>query len=122
MQKHYRVAILGASNKEERYSHQALLLLKQYGHEAFPIHPSLNQIEDVRVYQNLAALPDFHTMTFYVGASRSEEMQEEILKLNFKRAIFNPGSENPKLQSLLEKKGVEVVVGCTLVMLKTNQF
>jgi hypothetical protein len=49
-------------------------------------------------------------------------MENEILELGVKRVIFNPGTENYPLISTLEKKGVEVIEGCTLVMLRTNQF
>ena len=35
------VAVLGASNKPERYSFKAVRLLREMGHTAFPVHPAL---------------------------------------------------------------------------------
>jgi hypothetical protein len=35
---------------------------------------------------------------------------------------MNPGAENPALAEKAEQAGIEVVEGCTLVMLRTGQF
>jgi hypothetical protein len=58
----------------------------------------------------------------YVGDAISEKFSEKILNLNFKRIIFNPGSENSNLEKKCLEKNIEVVHGCTLVMLKTSQY
>jgi predicted CoA-binding protein len=39
-----RVVVLGASDKPERYSHQAVRLLLEYGHQVVPVHPSLHSV------------------------------------------------------------------------------
>ncbi|MDW8332380.1 MAG: CoA-binding protein, partial [Cyclobacteriaceae bacterium] len=39
-----------------------------------------------------------------------------------KRIIFNPGTENTELEIRARRAGIEVVHGCTLVMLRTNQY
>ncbi len=38
------VVVLGASNKEDRYSYKAVKLLLEYGHEVVPIHPKLDKV------------------------------------------------------------------------------
>jgi predicted CoA-binding protein len=35
------VAVLGASNKPDRYSYKAVMLLKEMGHAPYPVHPTL---------------------------------------------------------------------------------
>jgi hypothetical protein len=42
--------------------------------------------------------------------------------LNPKRIIFNPGAENPELEALARKNGIEVLNACTLVMLSIGNF
>ena len=37
--KQERVAILGASDKPDRYSNKAQRLLRQHGHTVVPVHP-----------------------------------------------------------------------------------
>jgi uncharacterized protein len=117
------VAILGASNKSERYSHQAVVLLAKKGHAVFPVNPALSEIEGHSVFKRLADVPaPLHTVTLYVSPALSAGMADAILAAKPKRAIFNPGTENPELEDKLAAAGIAVLHACTLVLLRTNQF
>lgn len=122
-----KVLILGASDNSERYSYKAFKMLQEYGHAVFPVHPSLPSIEgtavskDIRQAKSLAG-GKIDTLTIYVNPQILEKQKDEVLGLNPKRVIFNPGTENPELENIFKQAGIEVVIGCTLVMLRTNQF
>ncbi len=119
----YKVAILGASAKEDRYSYKAFKMLKEHGHQVFPVHPTLGKLEGEKVYSKLSEIPEkIHSLTLYVGPQISMAAEKEILEIAPQRVIMNPGAENPVLAEKLRAAGVEVVEGCTLVMLRTNQF
>ena len=62
------------------------------------------------------------TVTLYLGPARSEPLIEEIIDAKPRRIIMNPGAENAALAEKAEDAGIEVVEGCTLVMLRTGQF
>jgi len=51
-----------------------------------------------------------------------EFFHDYILKLNPKRVIFNPGTENPILQNKLDQSNIFWEEACTLVLLTTGQF
>lgn len=117
------VAILGASEKADRYANKAFHMLREYGHRPVPVSPKLKDLEGIPVVASLLEIKEpIDTLTMYVGAERSEKMIPDILKLKPKRVIFNPGSESSKLQKALEENGIEAIEACTLVMLRTNQF
>ena len=117
------VAILGASNKPERYSNQAVRLLAEKGHAVFPVHPALAEISGHPVCKSLADIPEpVDTVTMYVSPAHSTGMAAEILAAKPRRVIFNPGTENPELQQKCAAQGMEVIEACTLVMLRTGQF
>jgi predicted CoA-binding protein len=61
-------------------------------------------------------------MTLYINPSHQQEWVDYFLKLNPKRIIFNPGTENPELEKRLEENGIEAIEACTLVMLGTGQY
>ena len=63
-----------------------------------------------------------HTVTLYLGPVLQKEWHERILALKPERIIFNPGTEDPAFQQRAEKMGIEVVEGCTLVMLASGQY
>ncbi len=117
-----KVAILGASPDSERYSYKAFKKLEENQHEALLVSPKYEKIEGHKVYKSLSELPKVDTLTVYVNPKISSTMKEDIKKLNPKRVIFNPGTENSELQSELSQSGIEVVEACTLVLLSTDQF
>ncbi len=110
-----KVIVFGYSESPDRYSHIAANLLKEYKHEVITINPR-NEAELARTNT------DYDTLTIYVNPQLSDKFADLLLKSRPKRVIFNPGTENNNLQKKFEAMGAEVVVGCTLVMLKTNQF
>lgn len=118
-----RVVILGASDKPERYSHRAMKMLRDHGHEVVLIHPRLSEIEGQPVVNDLSAIRGaVDTVTMYVGPEASNLVADKLIALRPRRVIFNPGSENPALQARLADAGVAVEEACTLVLLSTGQF
>lgn len=117
------VAILGASKNTDRYSYLAFQMLRDYGHNPFPVAPKFTELEGVKTYATLKDIPDkIDTLTMYVSPDISTNLKADILALKPRRVIFNPGSENPTLQDELKKSGLEVEEACTLVLLRTKQF
>lgn len=90
-------------------------LLEEYQHEVIKVN--LRKEEDFFKLNE-----DFHTLTIYVNSNLSDKYQALLLASKPKRVIFNPGAENTSLASKFSKNGVEVINGCTVVMIKTNQF
>jgi predicted CoA-binding protein len=118
-----KVALLGASDKPDRYAYKALKNLLAAGHEVYPIHPMLKEIEGTKVYAKLADIPEkIDTLTLYVGPERNILMKDEIIALKPRRVVFNPGTENQALQDALQKAGIYPQIACTLVMLSINTF
>jgi uncharacterized protein len=118
-----RVVILGASDKPDRYSYKAMKMLQEYGHEVVLVHPNLKSIEGIAVLGSLSQVTgEFDTLTMYVSPEVSSKLEADIKNKKPKRIIFNPGSENSVLQNQLKNENIEIVEGCTLVMLRTNQF
>lgn len=117
------VAVLGASHKPERYSNQAVRMLKEYGHEVIPVTPGRTVIEDLPVVTDLAHIDrPVDTLTLYVGPERSAQLLEAIVALKPGRVILNPGAESATLEQALNQAGIPWMHACTLVMLRTGQF
>lgn len=118
-----RTIVLGASANPERYSFKAVAMLRNCGHEPIPVHPSGRPVDGVVTLRSLGEVTGgVDTVTLYVGASTSQQLLPQILQLSPRRIIMNPGAENPALQTAAEAQGIEVIEGCTLVMLKTGGF
>lgn len=120
---HSNVAVLGASTNEERYSNQAVKMLKEYDHVAIPVHPKGHVVHGLEARKSLGEISEkIDTLSMYVGPKISSGEADNIIKLGPRRIVFNPGSENSELAEKLKAAGIEVIEACTLVMLRTEQF
>ncbi len=117
------VAIVGASDKDDRFSNKAMKALLKNGHSVFLVHPTLKSIDSHPVHRALGdILVTIHTITMYVNERLSTELEMPILKIKPKRVIFNPGTENRILEETLVKHKIDVVEDCTLIMLREDLF
>ena len=118
-----KTLIVGASNKSDRYSHKAMLMLERYGHEVILLHPALKEIDGRPVVPDIDSVKGvIDTVTLYVNPSLSDGMETALKKLKPRRVIFNPGTENPRLARVLRSSGIQTEEACTLVLLQTSQF
>ncbi len=118
-----KVAILGASDKLDRYSYKALQMLKEYGHEVFPINPVKDYIDGIKVYKSSGDIEtEIDVLTLYIGSERLGALTDEIIALKPKTVIFNPGTENHDVMTTLTSAGITTIEACTLVLLRTGQF
>ena|SRR3989338_1087989 len=117
------VAIIGASDKPDRFSYKALKKLVQAGHQVFPVHPKLESIEGHKVFSDLPAVSvPLDTVTLYVGPEISAKLESVLLAAKPHRVIFNPGTENTELAEKLRAAGISTVFDCTLMMLDGGRF
>lgn len=117
------VAVLGASPKPERYSHQAIQLLRQYGHTVIPVNPAQAEIAGLPVAASVTDIRQpVDTVTLYVSPAHQGSLEQQLKTLKPRRVIFNPGTENPSLAARLRDAGMETEEACTLVLLRTRQF
>ena len=84
------------------------------------IKPGL--VANLSIVSPLIVQNNIHTITLYLGASKQYLYYDFILKINPKRVLFNPGTENPELAKLLNEKDVLWENACTLVLLSSNQY
>ena len=117
-----KTLVLGATPNPDRYAHRATLRLAQYGHEVVPVGIKEGKIGRFDILTGQPFIDDVDTVTLYVGTDRLEPYYDYILSLKPKRIIFNPGTENDELMELAEKQGIEIVEGCTLVMLSIGAY
>lgn len=119
-----KTVIIGATTDQSRYAYLAARMLKDYKHEIVPIGIKKGELFGTQILDinDKPKVEDVDTVTLYIGPQRQPEWYDYILSLNPKRIIFNPGTENDTLEKLAEHKDIEVVEGCTLVMLRSNQY
>ena len=119
-----KTVIIGATTDPSRYAYLAARMLTQYNNEILPIGIKKGDLFGTKILNifDKPKVDDVHTITLYIGPQRQPEWYEYLMSLNPKRIIFNPGTENDVLIRMAEERGIEAVEGCTLVMLRSNQY
>lgn len=117
-----KTLVLGATTAPNRYAYLAVHALLRHAHEVVPVGIREGEVGGLPILSGMPAIPDVDTITLYIGPQRQPAYYEYLFSLQPKRIIFNPGTENPELMDMAEARGVEVVEGCTLVMLSIGAY
>ena len=114
--------IIGASPNPMRYAYKAAHMLKAKGHHIINVGIKKGEVAGVAIEQPGLPHSDVDTITLYIGEEIQHLYYDYILETKPRRVIFNPGTENPELETLLNNNGIEPVEACTLVLLATGQY
>lgn len=119
-----KTVIIGATTNPARYAYLAANMLTQYGHQIVPVGIKKGELfgEGILNIRERPSIETVDTITLYIGPAHQPEWYDYLIGLKPRRIIFNPGTENPEFEQMLEDQGIEVLEACTLVLLRTNQF
>lgn len=117
-----KTLVLGATTNQGRYAFLAANKLKAHGHDIINIGIKPGEVAGVKIERAGKVYPDIDTITLYISPQRQIEYYEYIINTNPKRIIFNPGTENPELESLASKRHIETLHACTLVLLSIGNY
>ena len=114
--------VIGASLKESRYSNICVKTLVSGKFPVTAIGLREGSIDEIHVQSGFPELQNIHTVTLYLGSENQKSWYNYILKLNPERVVFNPGAENQEFEDMLSNAGIEVIEGCTIVMVKGGTY
>ena len=117
-----KTVVFGASLKSNRYSNIAIHHLINHNYPCVGLGLREGHVKNIKILLFGAKIDNVHTITLYMNAKRQEAYMDEILAMNPKRIIFNPGAENETLYMKAKSKNIEVENACTLVLLSTGAY
>ena len=117
------VAIIGASEKKDRFAHMAMTALLEHGHDVRLVNPFKETIDGHRCFRAVTDIKEkINTVTLYVNPHRFRDHIEEVIQVKPERVIMNPGTEDAGMEKILEDAGIKVSRACTLVLLSSGRF
>lgn len=117
-----KTLIIGASPDPSRYAYKAAHMLIGRGHQIVNIGIKKGEVAGIQIEKPDAIYKDIDTITLYIGAAIQPQYYNYIVSTKPRRVIFNPGTENIELQTLLDENNIEYTEACTLVLLSTGQY
>lgn len=122
MDTHKKTLVMGASTEPTRYAYKAIKMLQRYGHPVVAVGKKEDNLDGIKIEKEQVSFDGVDTVTLYLNPMNQKQYYDYIIGLKPNRVLFNPGTENPELYALLQKNGIAIEVGCTLVMLSVNQY
>ena len=118
----FKTLVVGASTNPQRFSYLAIKSLEKHNVDIVAIGRREGNINGVSIKTERPQLNDIHTISLYLNPDNQKDYIDYFIKLKPKRIIFNPGTENGELMKLARENDIEVVFGCTLVMLSNGTY
>ena len=116
-----KVLVVGASKNPSRYSNKAMIRLIENNYEVFAFGNRPSKVMGIEISTEFPNM-QIDTLTLYLSSKNQKQYYNNIINLNPKRIIFNPGAENEELFIIARQKGIKVINACTLVMLSIGVF
>jgi predicted CoA-binding protein len=114
--------VIGGSTRPQRYSYRAIESLVSHNIPVYAVGLTEGEVEGVRIEKPFPMLPRIHTITMYVSPANQPFYYDFIRQIKPTRIIFNPGTENESFMREMKESGVEIVIGCTLIMLSVGTY
>lgn len=112
-------AVVGASTDREKYGNKVLRAYQQRGQEVYPVNPRAEEIEGLKAYPSLAAVPArLRAVSIITPPKVTEQVVKEAAAAGAKFVWMQPGAESPEAVRTAEDLGLEVIAGgpCYLVL------
>lgn len=117
-----KTLVLGASTNPSRYSYKAIKSLIRHNAEVIAVGKNPGEVDGVSIDTELKNVDNIHTILLYLNANNQKAYYKQLLDLNPKRIIFNPGAENPEFELMAKNNQIEVLNTCGIVMINTDNF
>ncbi len=117
-----KTLVLGASINPNRYSYIAIQRLVENKYEVRAVGRREGNVSGINIFKTKKLFKNIDTVSLYLGAANQVEYYDYILKLNPRRVLFNPGTENNELEEILSQYNIAFERACTLVLLSIGAY
>ena len=116
------VLVLGASTRADRYSNMAMKKLDMKGFAVFSLGKRKGSVGNMKIETEPFSIDNLYAITLYLNPTNQEDYFPYILALKPGKVIFNPGTENRALETVLDQHKIPFERACTLVLLSLDQL
>ena len=115
------VAVIGASNRREKFGNRAVRAFREQGYTVIPINPHEREIEGLQAYASVLDVPGPIDMaSFYVPPEIGARVIEDVAKKRIAEVWLNPGSESDALVARARMLSIQPIAACSIVAIGSN--
>ncbi len=113
-------AVVGASVDRSKYGNKVLRCYQQHGKEVYPINARASEVEGLKAYPSLAALPvKVQAISVITPPAVTEQVVRDAAAAGVTHIWMQPGAESDAAIATAESLGMSVIAGgpCLLVVM-----
>jgi predicted CoA-binding protein len=117
-----RIAVVGASDRREKWGNKIVRYLVQRGHEVVPVNPGLDTVEGLTCYKKLEDIPrkgdgtpPVDGIDLVVNPRIGIDVAHSAKALGIPIIFAQPGAESAEIEAFCRENGVDYVEACVLV-------
>ncbi len=104
------VAVVGASNDPEKYSHEVASYLKEQGYRIIPVNPTEEEVLGERAYDTVDQIPEeVDVVEVFLPAEKTPQIAEDAVQAGVKVLWLQEGIENQEARQIAEEGGLAYV-------------
>lgn len=108
--KDFTYAIVGASNKPEKYGYIVLKDLYLSDFKVIPVNLNEPEVLGLKAYKHLKDIPEkIDVVIFIIPPKATEEVLKEVFDLGITKVWMQPGSESVKAIEYCEENNIECI-------------
>ncbi len=110
------VAVIGASDKRDKFSNKAVRAYLKQGYRVFPVNPRGGEIEGLAVYKSVMDIPvKLDRITVYLPPRLTFDVLDDIAKKGAKELFLNPGTESDEVVEKARSLGLDPILACSIL-------
>lgn len=108
--KQKNIAVIGATDKREKYGFKIHHKLEKMGYTVFPVNPNVDFIENNKVYNSINEVNKrIDAVSMIVNPQVGKTIIKEINKKNIDLVWFQPGAYDEELIEYCRENNIDVI-------------
>ncbi len=101
------IAVVGASNDPEKYSHEVGSYLKEQGYRVIPVNPTEEEVLGERAYKTVDQVPEeVDVVDVFLPPEKTTDIAEDAVRARAKVLWLQEGIENAETRRIAEEGGL----------------
>jgi predicted CoA-binding protein len=110
------VAIIGASNDQNKFGNKAVRAFRQQGFTVYPVNPNETEVEGLPAFKSIRDIPGrLQMVSIYIPPPRLLKILSDIAAKGCDELWLNPGTESDEVLAEAKRLGLNVIQACSIV-------
>jgi predicted CoA-binding protein len=114
-------AVVGASADRAKFGNKVLRAYKSKGFTVYPVNPTAAEIEGLKAFPSLGALPETpRGVSIITPPAVTERIVAEAADAGARFVWMQPGAESPEAIRVARERGLEVIADGSCFLVETH--